>query len=225
VLAVAYGSIADSINDFVQDNQALTDIVAAQGHGTLVEQYFAMSFRILALVAAGFAIQSTMRIRGEETSAHAEQVLATPVSRLRFAWSHLAIAFGGTVAILFVLGLAFGVSDAVVTGDAGTTGQAIVGMLAFVPAVWVLAGLSMAVIGVTPGASALPWAFLAVCFVVGMFGRLLDLPTAVLDLSPFQHVPSYPAADLRALPLAALVVVATGFTVLGLIGIRHRDLG
>ena len=53
VLAVAYGSITDSINDFVKDNKALTDIIAAQGHGTLVEQYLAMSFRILALVAAG----------------------------------------------------------------------------------------------------------------------------------------------------------------------------
>ena len=52
VLAVAYGSLTDSIREFVQDNKALTDVVAAQGHGTLIEQYVAMSFRILALVAA-----------------------------------------------------------------------------------------------------------------------------------------------------------------------------
>ena len=96
VLAVAYGSITDSINDFVEDNEALTDIIAAQGHGTLVEQYLAMSSRILALIAGGFAIQSALRVRGEETSTRAEQVLATPVSRVRFAASHLAIAFGGT---------------------------------------------------------------------------------------------------------------------------------
>ena len=55
-----------------------------------------MSFRILALITAGFAIQSALRPRGEETSTHAEQVLATPVSRSRFVTSHLAIAFGGT---------------------------------------------------------------------------------------------------------------------------------
>ena len=129
MLAIAYGSITDSINEFVQDNEALTDIIAAQGHGTLVEQYLAMSFRILALITAGFAIQSALRIRSEETSTHAEQVLATPVSRARFAASHLAMAFGGTLVILLLVGLAFGVADAAVTGDADAIWQSIVGAL------------------------------------------------------------------------------------------------
>ncbi len=82
---VAYGSIADSINDFVKDNQALADIIAAQGGGSLADSYLAMSFRVLALVGAGFAIQSTLRLRSEETSLHAEQILATAVSRVRWA--------------------------------------------------------------------------------------------------------------------------------------------
>ena len=145
VLAVAYGSITDSINEFVQDNEALTDIVAAQGHGTLVEQYLAMSFRILALVAAGFAIQSALRIRSEETSTHAEQVLATPVSRVRFAASHLAIAFGGTlVDPVPRRDWRSASSDAAVTGDADAIWQSIVGACAFAPAVWLLVGLATA---------------------------------------------------------------------------------
>ena len=117
VLAIAYGSITDSINEFVQDNDALNDIIAAQGQGTLVEQYLAMSFRILALITGGFAIQSALRIRSEETSTHAEQVLATPVSRVQFAASHLAVAFGGTLVILLLVGLGFGGTAAAVTGD------------------------------------------------------------------------------------------------------------
>jgi ABC-2 type transport system permease protein len=225
VLAVAYGSITDSINEFVQDNKALTDIVAAQGRGTLVEQYLAMSFRILALVAAGFAIQSTLRIRSEETSTHAEQVLATRVSRVTWASSHLVMAFGGTLVILFLVGVAFGVSDAAVTGDAAAIRQSLVGALAFVPAVWALVGFTALVIGVAPRASALPWAFLAVCFLIGMFGQLLDLPTWVQDLSPFQHVPQYPATNLETVPLLALVAISTGLTALGLVSLRHRDIG
>ena len=94
VLAVAYGSITDLINDFVEDSETLTDIIAAQGQ-ELVEQYLAMSFRILALIAAAFAIQSALRIRSEETSGHAEEVLATPVSRSRWAIGHVTVAFGG----------------------------------------------------------------------------------------------------------------------------------
>ncbi len=225
VLAIAYGSITDSINEFVEDNEALTDIVAAQGHGTLIDQYVAMSFRILALVAAGFAIQSALRIRSEETSTHAEPVLAAPVSRVLFGTSHLVIAFGGTLAIMFLVGMSFGISDAAVTGDTDAIWTSIVAALAFAPAVWLLVGFSAAVIGLAPRASALPWAFLAACFVIGMFGQLLDVPAWAQDASPFQHVPQYPATDLRILPLAALVGIAACLTALGLAGFRRRDIG
>jgi ABC-2 type transport system permease protein len=225
LLAVAYGSITDSINDFVEDNETLTDIIAAQGQGTLVQQYLAMSFRILALVAAAFAIQSALRIRGEETSMHGEQVLATPVSRTRWAMSHLTIAFGGTLLALFLSGASFGVSDAAVTGETSAIWQSIVGSLAFAPAVWVLVGLTAAVVGLVPRATALPWAVLAGCFVIGLFGQLLDLAPWIQDISPLQHVPQYPATDLRAQPLLALTAVAAGLTALGLAGLRHRDIG
>ena len=224
-LAVAYGSITDSINEFVEDNKAVTDIIAAQGHGSLNEQYLAMSFRILALITAGFAIQSAMRIRSEETSTHAEQVLATPVSRSRFAASHLVIAFGGALAILVLVGLTFGVADTAVTGDVDAIWTSIVGASAYAPAVWLLVGLTMAAIGLAPRAGGVPWAFLAVCFVIGMFGQLLDLAPWIQDVSPFQHVPNYPAADLHLLPLGALVATAAGLTVLGLAGLHHRDIG
>jgi ABC-2 type transport system permease protein len=225
VLAMAYGSIADSINDFVEDNESLTDIIAAQGGGTLVEQYLAMSFRVLALIGAGFAIQSALRIRAEETSTHAEQVLATPVSRLRFAGSHLTIAFGGSLVVLFLGGLAFGVSDAAVSADADAIWQSVIGMLAYAPAVWVLIGLTTLLIGLAPRLGVVPWAVLGGCFVVGMFGQLLDLPDWAEDLSPFQHVPQYPAADLDVVPILTLLAVAGGLTGLGLRAFRRRDLG
>ena len=225
VLAVAYGSITDSINDFVKDNKSLSDIVAAQGQGTIVEQYLAMSFRILALVGAAFAIQAVLRIRSEETNTRAELVLATSVSRARFAASHLWMSFGGTVAILALTGAAFGVSDAVVTSDADAIWQSFVGMLVFAPAVWLLAGFTMALIGTVPRASTWSWALLGLCFVIGFFGQLLGLPQWAEDLSPFQHVPQYPAAELTILPLGALAVGAAALTAIGLVGLHHRDIG
>ena len=225
VLAVAYGSITDSIEQFVEDNDALTDIIAAQGHGTLVEQYLAMSFRILALVAAGFAIQSALRVRSEETATHAEAVLATPVSRVAFAGSHLEIAFGGTLAALVVMGLGFGIADAAVTGHADAVWTCLVGTAVYAPAVWLMIGLTTAGIGLMPRLSAWTWGLLGICFVIGMFGQLLDLPVWFENLSPFQHVPQYPASDVRVAPLAVLVATAAGLTAIGLVGLRRRDIG
>jgi ABC-2 type transport system permease protein len=184
-----------------------------------------MSLRILALVGAAFAIQSALRVRSEETSGHADAVLATPVSRTRWAASHLAIAYGGTLVVLFLVGASFGLADAAVTGDTSAIWQAIVGSLAFAPAVWVLVGLTAAIVGLAPRATMLPWAALVGCFVIGMFGQLLDLAASIQDLSPFQHVPQYPATELRALPLLALTALAAGLTALGLAGLRRRDIG
>jgi ABC-2 type transport system permease protein len=225
-MGVAYGSIADSINDFVKDNKALADFIAAQRDGAeLVDTYLAMSFRILALVGAGFAIQSALRLRGEETSLHAEQVLTAGVSRVRWAASHLAVTFGGTLVVLVVAGLSVGVSDGMVTGDFDVVPTSLAGALAYAPAIWVLVGLAVALFGFAPRAVAAIWGFLSVCFVVGMFGQLLDLPSWVENVSPFQHVPQFPAADLTVVPLAVLVTVAVGLSAAGLAGLRRRDIG
>jgi polyether ionophore transport system permease protein len=225
VLALAYGSITNSINDFVQDNKALSDIVAAQGQGTIVEQYLAMSFRVLALVTAAFAVQSALRVRSEETSTRAEPVLATPVSRVRYAESHLTIAFGGTVVVLLLVGVTFGLSDAAVTGDAHAIGQSVLGALVFTPAVWLLIGFTTALIGLVPRVSGVSWALVGVCFVIGFFGQLLDLAVWVLDVSPFQHVSPYPATSVDLVPLALLVVITAALTALGLAGLQRRDIG
>jgi polyether ionophore transport system permease protein len=222
---VAYGSIADSINDFVKDNKALTDLVAASVGASLADSYLAMSFRILALVGAGFAVQSALRLRSEETALHAEQILATSVSRVRWAASHLVIAFGGTLLVLAVAGVSVGVSDAAVTGDAGVIPRAFGAALAYAPAIWVLVGLTMFLIGFVPRAAAASWGFLTVCFVIGMLGQLLDLPAWVEDISPFQHVPQLPAADLSVGQLLVLTAAAVGLTAAGLVGLQRRDIG
>ena len=222
---IAYGSIADSINDFVKDNKALTDIVAAQVGASLADSYLAMSFRILALVGAGFAIQSSLRLRSEETSLHAEVILATPVSRVRWAASHLVVAFGGTVVVLAAAGLSVGISDAAVTGDTAVIPHALGAALVYAPAIWVLVGLSVLLIGVAPRAAAATWGALTVCFVVGMLGQLLDLPAWVEDVSPFQHVPQLPAADFDLVPLLVLTAIAVLLTAVGLVGLRRRDMG
>ncbi|HVT78715.1 MAG TPA: hypothetical protein VHD87_16870, partial [Acidimicrobiales bacterium] len=101
----------------------------------------------------------------------------------------------------------------------------LVASLAFVPAVWVLVGITAFLVGVAPRATAAAWGALAACFVVGFFGQLLKLSNAVQDLSPFQHVPAYPATALSPGPLLALAAIASALTLAGLAGLRRRDIG
>ena len=97
--------------------------------------------------------------------------------------------------------------------------------MAFAPALWVLVGLGLVLYGLAPRLVALAWGVLAVCFVIGLFGELLDLPGWVVDLSPFQHVPAMPVAGFALLPLAVLTLVAAGLVGVGAAGYERRDTG
>lgn len=222
---IAYGSVADSVDDFVRDNKSLADMLAHVGGGNLTDSYLAFSLRILALVGSGFAIQSTLRIRTEETALRAETVLATPTSRLRWAMSHTVVACGGSVVVLVVAGLATGLSYGIVGRDLGVAPRVLGAALVYLPAMWLMVGFTIAVVGLIPRAVAVTWAALAVCFVVGFLGNLLDLPNWLMNVSPFEHIPEMPAAGLGARPLVIVSVVAGLFAWAGLAGLRRRDIG
>ena len=65
----------------------------------------------------------------------------------------------------------------------------------------------------------------AVSAVASLLAETLNLPQWMRNLSPFEHVPSYPAAPFELLPLAVLALVAVVVAVVGLLGIARRDIG
>lgn len=225
VTGMAFGSIANNVDDFVRDNKALADALVPAGGDSLTDSYLATCCGILALVGTGFAIQSTLRLRSEEMSLRAEPMLATPLSRWRWAMSHLTVAFGGSVIMLVVAGLAVGASYGVGGGDLTLLPGLVGAAVAYAPAMWLLVGLTVAFIGLAPRGAGAIWAVLAGCLVVGLLGEVLDLPGWMATISPFQHVPRLPAADLSVLPLAVLTAIAASLTWAGLSGLRRRDIG
>ncbi|HEY7070388.1 MAG TPA: hypothetical protein VH479_09755 [Acidimicrobiales bacterium] len=224
VFGVAYGALGKDINDFVGGNQAVEDLIA-QGQGSLTDTYFATSLLTMALITAGFAIASILRLRSEETSGSAEQLLATRLSRPQWAVSHLAMAAGGSVVIMAATGLGLALAYGVSIRDLSDLPELVVAAVAFAPALWVLVALGLALFGVAPKAVAVTWGALAGCFVIGLFAQLLNLPSWVVDLSPFQHVPAMPADDFALAPLLALTAVAAALSAVGLVGFRRRDAG
>jgi ABC-2 type transport system permease protein len=93
------------------------------------------------------------------------------------------------------------------------------------PAVWVLVGLGAGVVGCAPRAAAVAWVAYGAAALLGQLGQLLDLPGWVLEASPFDHVPAYPATGVALAPVVTLAAVGTLFAVIGLAGLRRRDVG
>lgn len=225
VTGIAYGWIAPTIDSFVANNKALAQMMASAGVGSLTDTYFATSFRVMALIASGFAIQSALRLRSEESAARAELVLATPVSRWRWAASHLTIALGASFGLLAVAGLGTGVSYAMAGGAWSSVPRLLGAAVVYAPAMWLMIGLAVLVYGFAPRWVDLAWGILAACFVIGLLGVVLRVPDWMQKLSPFERTPALPAAKMAVLPLAVLTALAAVLILGGLGGLRRRDIG
>ena len=225
VTGIAYGWIAPTIDAFVANNKTMAEMLASAGIGNLTDTYFATSFRIMALVASGFAIQSVLRLRSEESAMRAEAVLATAISRWRWAASHLVIALAGSVALLAVAGFSTGVSYALAGGAGSSVPRLLGAAVVYAPAMWLMIGLAVLGFGFAPRLVDVIWAVLAACFVIGLLGEVLRLPDWAQKLSPFERTPALPAATLDLLPLALLVALAAVLVLGGLVAFRRRDIG
>jgi ABC-2 type transport system permease protein len=226
LLGAVTGAIAKDIGNVFGDNPELSDVLRRLG-GTagLVDSYLAATLGLLALVAAGYMIQAVLRIRAEETSLRAESVLATGVSRWRWAGAHLACALLGVVVIMVAGGLGMGLGHGLRIGDlGGQVPKLIEASLLQVPAAWVLGGLAFALAGLLPRLVAIAWVVFGVCFALVELGEGLELPDWVLDLSPFRHAPQFPASDPKALPLLAMLAATLLLVLAGRVGLRRRDM-
>jgi ABC-2 type transport system permease protein len=226
LLGVLFGSVAEGVGDMMRDDAAARDFFARIGGRTgLIDSYFVGVLTIVGLIAAAYAVQATLRLRVEETSGRAEPVLATATGRLRWATSHLVFALLGPAAALLAAGLGAGLTYGAAIDDIGHQTVRLMGAaLVQLPAVWVLAGIAIALFGLLPRLSAAAWAGPALCLLLGLAGAAVQLDQWVLDLSPFAHLPSLPGGGLHVLPLTVLILVAAALATAGLSGLRHRDL-
>ena len=151
-------------------------------------------------------------------------MLATPVSRRAYWAAHVAVAMIGSVVVLGVTGSLLGVSAAIAVGDMSLVLPTTGATLAYLVPTWVLIGFAALLIGWLPRYSVLAWATLVIAFVVAMFGPILDLPSWMMRLSPFERLPRMPAEPWQIGSTATLLAVAVVLGAVGLVTYRRRDI-
>ncbi|MCX5444494.1 ABC transporter permease [Streptomyces nigrescens] len=222
-----FGGIAEGASDLVGGNQQTREIVERMGgQQGLTDAFLATMAGLLGMVASLYAAGAVLRLRGEETGERAEPVLAGAVGRLRWAGSHLVIAYGGTAVILASGGLVLGLAHGLSADDlGGQLGPVLAAALSQVPAVWTLTGLAVLVFGLLPKATPAVWALVGGCLAIGWLGPSLKFPPWAMNLSPYSHLPKLPGADATAAPFVWLLALSALFALLGLVGVRRRDIG
>ncbi|KMO67220.1 ABC transporter permease [Mycolicibacterium chlorophenolicum] len=220
------GSIVHGIGDEIGSSQIARDVVARLGGTDAMEQAFiAVAFSMLGMITAAFAISLTLRLHQEESSGHAETVLAGAVSRTRWLTSHLVFALGGPAVALLVAGLVTGLTYGASAGDIGGTLPRVLGTAAVqLPAVWLLAAVTVALFGALPRFTPVGWGVLVAFIAVFMLGSLSGSPQWLLDLEPFTHIPHVGIGAFTPAPLLWLLALDAALILLGAIAFRRRDL-
>ncbi|MER5463761.1 ABC transporter permease [Streptomyces sp. NPDC002668] len=216
---IVFGGMAKGAADLVGDNEGAREIFERMGgQAAMTEAFLAAMIGMFGMIAALYTVASVLRLHGEETSQRAEPVPANAVGRLAWAAGHLVIAFGGAVVIMVMAGLGLTI------GHGEEFGPIMGAVLVELPTVWLLGGLAVALYGLFPKAAAASWAVVGICLALGWIGPALDLPGAVMNLSPFSHLPKLPGPEMAWTPVLLMTAAAAALVTAGLGGLRRRDM-
>ncbi|RYP87519.1 ABC transporter permease [Nocardioides guangzhouensis] len=219
---LSYGAMGDDVGDIVGDSQASRDLFVQSGD--IVEGFYATAVLMLAMIAAGYAISSALRPRGEEDDGRVESLIATALSRRAWLLGHVTVTVLGTVVVVLGGGVGLGAGFALVTGDGEAFGRYALATLAYLAPVLVLAALARLLYGVAPRWASLAWLALVFSFVIMLFGELLQIPQGVQDLSPFEHLALVPAQPFTWTPWLVLMALAAALSAAGQLAFARRDV-
>ncbi|HEX6148558.1 ABC transporter permease [Nocardioides sp.] len=226
---LGFGLIFGALSDRIEGLEgAATDWYSAFGGDVdLLGAYWASMMQVAGMAVAVYGVTLMLRLRHDETQGTLESVLGTAVSRLRWLGAYAVNGLVGATLLMLVFGVAMAITAGQVLGGTGSLVRDIVGAaLIQLPAIGVLGAAVVTVVMVLPRWSVgLSWLLVVFCVFVGpMFGPSLELPSWLLDLSPFTHVPNSPAVAITSGPLLGLGVTCVLLGAAGTLMLRQRNL-
>jgi ABC-2 type transport system permease protein len=222
---LVFGALSDQIGGL--EGEATEWYTAFGGDVDLLGAYWASMMQMAGMATAIYVVTLLLRLHHDEAQGELEAVLATAVSRVRWLAAYAVNALVGSVLLLLVFAVAMAITGGQVLGGTGSLlPDLIVAALIQLPAIGVLGAAVVTLIMLLPRWSVgLSWALVVGSIFVGpMFGPSLGLPTWLLDLSPFTHVPNAPAADPTIGPILGLCLALGLLVAAAVLLLRRRDL-
>ncbi len=224
IFGLVYGPVLSEAQSFITDMPVLDELLPAASGADGTDVFASIILALAAILASIPAVQVLTRLCSDEAAGRTGPLLATSTSRA--AWYAATVAVAGLVAlgVAVCFGAGFGASAALSTGRSDLFGDILIGSLGYLPAAAVVIGVAAALAGWLPRAIPLAWVLVSFAVAVLYVGGILDWPAWVRSLSPYHHVAARPAAYGDAAALVVLLGLATGLTLLGLIGYRRRAI-
>lgn len=223
LLGASYGSIMGDMESYLESIDLMQQLlIEAEGY-SVTEQFIPMLMLVLALSSLIPALMVVLKLRQEERRNRLEHLLSRAVSRTRLLWSFVLVALLTAASMLIFSTLGLWGAAAAVMEEAISLPLLLRAALANLPALWLMTGLAVFLVGYFPEHAGFIWAYYGFGFFTAYFGSILQLPTWVGKLSPFGHVSKLPVESMDFVAALAMLAMALLLLVAGFHGYRRRD--
>lgn len=223
-MSLLLGAIVSNIDGMLSSPDMQEFVRKLGGGGALVDSFTSFELSFAAVMTAVCGITLARRFGIEEQVGRIEPLLATAVSRPRVLGAFVAVTLLGTAMLQLVLGLGFGLANGAQLHDYSALPRTVGAALVYLPAIWVVVGIAYAVLAFAPAWTNLGWLVIGGLLLLEEFGPMFSWPAALLDLSPFHHVPHMPSAAMAWTPTLLLTATAAALGILAFTQYRRRDL-
>jgi len=251
ILGGAYGSVLADIESFVASNEmyqtlilgpvmdisileglpveesiALMNQVLSAAGFTVAEMFSGFINGMMALMGLAALIVFVLKAKAEEKDIRTELVLAGSVSRAKYLAGFVAIAAVSAVLLQAAIGLGlYGVAMTTLPNpDALSLSFVLRSALVYVPALWIMIGIAVLLMGALPKGTGIVWGYFGYSFFMDLIGSMGIFPEWLSNTTPFGFVPQLPMEEINWSVMGLMTVVAVGLTVAGFYFYNRRDI-
>ncbi len=223
VFAAAYGSVLGDIETFVAENEFYQKIMGVNDEYSIPMMFVSMVGSILSLLGIVPVVTSILKLHKEEVEGRNVNVLSRPVKKEKYLLGYILIGFVLSIVIKIASALGLYGAATAVLSEKIELEYFIKSFIVYLPALWVVMGVAVFLLGCMPKLTALTWVLFGYSFLTTFVGRVLDLPEIMDYFTPFSFIPKLPVEEIEILPLGILVLIAVGLVILGVVGYGKRE--
>lgn len=224
ILGASYGSVLGDLESFISNNEMLAKVFTQASGFSLTEQFITMLMKIITMACTIPALMAILKLKGEENRNHSEHLLSRAVSRKRNMGSYLIVSITSAIIMVSLASIGLGTVGNSVMEEGIPLGTFYSAAIVYLPAMLVMIGVAVLLIGCAPKLTSLPWLYLTYSFFVIYLGGMLQLPEWLGKLSPFGYIPELPIEEMNFLKVSLLTIIAIILMVIGFIGYKKRDI-
>lgn len=223
IFAAMYGSVFGELENFIGNNDKLKAIFTNSSF-SLTEQFIGLLLLIMSMLSTIPVLSFIQRIWGEEKSGRIEQIYGKAISRNEQFLAFFIPAFLTTIVLQLLTALGLWSVGSIVLDTVPSLSTFLQAAIVYLPAIWVMFGISIALIAYFPYKSYFSYIYLGYSLFSTYMGTIAGLPEWLKKLTPFGYIPQLPVEEVKVLNLVVLVVIFVVLGVVGFYGYGKRDM-